>query len=315
MISRRYLRTKTMQALYAHGFKPFETVAAAEANLVQTVKNFYPLFLWLFSILPELTYYRHNKLEDLKGKHNPTPEDLNPNTKFVDNQVIAQIEQNVTLKKLFPKYRINWSEDTDFIVKLFHIIEETEGYKHYMETREGSYEEDKKLVLDIVQNIFFEDEHMRWFFGEKDVNWYDDYDEAVTMLYMNISDFKQKKGDECKILTLFKNPIDDESFCRKLFVKTLENDAEYERIIESKIQNWELDRVIGMDMLLMKMAICELTEFPEIPVKVTLNEYIDLSKNYSSDKSKIFINGVLDKIIVDLRDQNKLNKTGRGLFQ
>ena len=156
---------------------------------------------------------------------------------------------------------------------------------------------------------------MRWFFGEKDVNWLDDYDEALMMLYMNISDFKQAKGDDCKILTLFKNSREDESFCRRLFVKTLENDAEYEKMIESKLQNWELERVIGMDMLLMKMAICELTEFPDIPVKVTLNEYIDLAKYYSSDKSKIFVNGILDKIIVDLRDQGKLNKEGRGLYQ
>ena len=315
MISRRYLRTKTMQALFAHSFKPYEAVTAAEADLIRTVKNCYPLFIWLFSIFPELTYYRSNKLEDLKGKHIPTQEDLNPNTKFVDNRVIAQIDQNVTLRKLFPQYHINWSEDTDFIVKLFHAIEELDEYKKYMSTREGTYEEDKKLVLDIIQNIFIEDEHMRWFFGEKDVNWLDDYDEALMMLYMNISDFKQAKGDDCKILTLFKNSREDESFCRRLFVKTLENDAEYEKLIESKLQNWELERVIGMDMLLMKMAICELTEFPDIPVKVTLNEYIDLAKYYSSDKSKIFVNGILDKIIVDLRDQGKLNKEGRGLYQ
>jgi len=304
-----------MQALYAHSFKPYEEVAAAEADLIRTVKNCYPLFIWLFSIFPELTYYRSNKLEDLKGKHMPTQEDLNPNTKFVDNKVIAQIEQNVTLRKLNANYHINWSEDTDFIVKLFHAIEEMEEYKKYMETREGTYEEDKKLVLDIIQNIFLEDEHMRWFFGEKDINWLDDYDEALVMLYMNISDFKQSKGDDCKILTLFKNTREEERFCRTLFVKTLENDAEYERIIESKLHNWELERVIGMDMLLMKMAICELLEFPDIPVKVTLNEYIDLAKYYSSDKSKVFVNGILDKIIVDLRDQGRLKKEGRGLYQ
>lgn len=315
MISRRYLRTKTMQALFAHSFKPNEAVASAEADLIRTVKNCYPLFIWLFSIFPELTYYRSNKLEDMKGKHIPTQEDLNPNTKFVDNRVIAQIEQNVTLRKLIPQYHINWSEDTDFIVKLFHAIEELDVYKKYMATREGTYDEDKKLVLDIIQNIFIEDEHMRWFFGEKEVNWLDDYDEALTMLYMNISDFKQSKGNDCKILTLFKNTREDENFCRRLFVKTLENDAEYEKLIESKLQNWELERVIGMDMLLMKMAICELTEFPDIPVKVTLNEYIDLAKYYSSDKSKVFVNGILDKIIVDLRDQGRLKKEGRGLYQ
>ena len=114
---------------------------------------------------------------------------------------------------------------------------------------------------------------------------------------------------------MFKNRIEDEAFCRELFSKTLENDEKYEKLIEDKLQNWELDRVIGMDMLLMKMAICELLEFPTIPVKVTMNEYIDLSKYCSSDKSQIFVNGILDKLIVDFRDQELLCKTGRGLYQ
>lgn len=315
MISRRYLRTKTMQALYAHSIKPYESIPAAEAELVQTVKNCYTLFLWFFSIFPEMVYYRRNKLEDLKGKHNPTEEDLNPNTKFIDNQVIAQIEDNITLKKLFPRYHIDWSDDTDFIVKMFHSLEEMDEYKFYMQNPETSYEADKKFVLTIIRQLLVEDEHTRWFFGEKDPNWLDDYEEALSMLYKNISEFKQSKGDDCKILTLFKNPKEDESFCRQLFIKTIEHDNEYEEMIESKLQNWEMDRIIGMDVLLMKMALCEILEFPEIPIKVTLNEYIDLAKYYSSDKSKIFVNGVLDRLIVDLREQGKLNKTGRGLYQ
>lgn len=315
MISRRYLRTKTMQALYAHSMKPFETVAEGESALISSIKDCYSLFLWIFSILPEVTFYRANKLEELKGKHNPTPEDLHPNLKFVENQVIAQIENNVTLKKMFPRHHISWSEDTDFIVKIFHLIEEMDEYKAYMKNQNGNYEEDKKLVLTILQKIFATNEHMRWFLGEKNPHWLDDYEEALAMVYTNICDFKQSKGENCKIAALFKNSYEDEMFCRELFSKTIANDAVYETMIEAKLQNWELDRVMGMDILLMKMALCELTEFPEIPVKVTLNEYIDLSKYYSSEKSKVFINGVLDRIIVELRDQGDLNKTGRGLFQ
>ncbi len=315
MISRRYLRVKTMQALYAHSMKPFETVAEGENSLVHTVRRCYDLFLWLFSILPEITYYRANKLEELKGKHHPTPEDLHPNLKFVENEVIAQVENNVTLKKLFATHHINWSEDTDVIVKLFHRIEEMEEYKAYMNTQEVSYEEDKRLVLDIIQHLFGTSEHLRWFFGEKDPNWMDDYEEALSMVYVNIRDFKQKGGDNCKIDPVFKENHEEETFCGELFSKTIVHDAEYASLIESKLQNWELDRVISIDTLMMKMAICEFTEFPEIPIKVTLNEYIDMSKLYSSNKSKIFINGVLDRLIVDLREQGRLNKMGRGLFQ
>lgn len=304
-----------MQALYAHGLKPYEDALTAENELISTIKCCYELFLWFFSILPEIAFYRLKKFEDLKSKHNPTYEDLNPNMKFVENQVIAQIEENETLKKLFPRYHINWSEDTDVIVMLFHAIEEMESYQRYMARKSRSYEEDKKLVFDIIENLFAENEHLRWFFGEKNPNWIDDYEEALAMFYKNIEDFKAIRGNACKINGLFKNRIDDEAFCRELFRKTLENDEKYEKLIEDKLQNWELDRVIGMDMLLMKMAICELLEFPTIPVKVTMNEYIDLSKYYSSDKSQIFVNGILDKLIVDFRDQELLCKSGRGLYQ
>ena len=143
-----------MQALYAHSLKPFESVTQAQHDLIFTVKNCYTLFLWLFSILPEVAFYRANKLEDLKGKNNPTPEDLHPNLKFVDNEVIRQIEENVTLKKLFPQHHINWSEDTDFIVNLFHTIEELDEYQTYMNNQNGDYEEDKKLVLTIIEKAF-----------------------------------------------------------------------------------------------------------------------------------------------------------------
>ena len=315
MISRRYLRIKTMQALYAHSMKPYEDVLSAQNNLVKTVKNSYVLFLWLFSILPEVTFYRKNKLEDLRNKHNPTPEDLNPNTKFVDNQVIAQIEDNVFLQPMFKANHIDWSNDGDFIPRLFHIIEETDFYKAYMENPSRSYEEDKKLVLDIIEQILGEDDHIRWFFSEKDTNWLDDYDEALMMFYKNVSKFKLKDGNENKIQPLYKDAKEDEQFLRNLFKKTIQHEDEYEELIEAKLQNWELERVIGMDILLMKMAICEFLEFPTIPIKVTMNEYIDLAKLYSSDKSQKFINGILDRLIVDFKAEGKIVKTGIGLYQ
>jgi len=315
MISRRYLRIKTMQALYAHSMKPYEDVLSAQNTLVKTVKNSYVLFLWLFSILPEVTFYRKNKLEDLRNKHNPTPEDLNPNTKFVDNQVIAQIEDNVFLQPMFKANHIDWSNDGDFIPRLFHIIEETDFYKAYMENPSRSYEEDKKLVLDIIEQILGEDDHIRWFFSEKDTNWLDDYDEALMMFYKNVSKFKLKDGNENKIQPLYKDAKEDEQFLRDLFKKTIQHEDEYEELIEAKLQNWELERVIGMDILLMKMAICEFLEFPTIPIKVTMNEYIDMAKLYSSDKSQKFINGILDRLIVDFKAEGKIVKTGIGLYQ
>ncbi len=315
MISRRYLRTKTMQALYAHSMKPYEDVPSALRELIRTVKNCRVLFLWFFSILPEMTFYRKNKLEDLRNKHNPTEEDLNPNTKFVDNKVIAQIEENVTLQPLFRTHHIDWSNDGGFIPRLFHLMEETGFYQQYMENPSRSYEGDRKLVLDIIERLIATDDHIRWYFSEKDPNWMDDYDEVLMMFYKNIQKFRQKDGAENQILPLYKNQEEDERFLRDLFGKTLAHDEEYESLIEEKLQNWEMDRVIGMDVLLMKMAICELLEFPTIPIKVTMNEYIELAKLYSSDKSPKFINGILDRLIADFKEQGRIKKTGTGLYQ
>jgi len=304
-----------MQALYAHSMKPYEDTLIAQQELIKTVKNCYVLFLWFFSILPEVTFYRKNKLEDLRNKHNPTEEDLNPNTKFVDNKVIAQIEENVTLQPLFKTHHIDWSNDGDFIPRLFHIIEETDFYKEYMEKPETSYNDDKELVLNIIEHILATDDHIRWFFSEKETNWLDDYDEALMMFYKNIVKFKSTAGNSNKIFPLYKDPKEDENFVRELFKKTIQHDEEYEALIESKLQNWEMERVIGMDVLLMKMAICELLEFPTIPIKVTMNEYIDLAKLYSSDKSQVFVNGILDRLITDFKAEGKIVKTGIGLYQ
>ena len=134
------------------------------------------------------------------------------------------------------------------------------------------------------------------------------------IFYQNVKEFREDKGDECRIDTLYKSD-EDELFCKQLFRKTLEHADEYTQLIEEKLQNWELDRVINLDMLLMRMALCELLEFPLIPIKVTLNEYIEMAKWYSSDKSKVFINGILDRLIVDLRDSGRIVKRGRGLYQ
>lgn len=314
MVSRRFLRIKTMQALYAYNANPKAKIAAAETDLLKSVRGCYALFLWLFALLPEIAFYRTKKLDSLKEKYNPTAEDLNPNTKFVNNAVIRQIETNKELVHLWPQYHIKWEDETDLIAKLFREIEQLPEYEVYMAGRESDYQEDKKIVLAIIEKVFAGNDLLHWYLGEKNTHWIDDYDEAMMMFYQNVKEFKEDKGDECRIDTLYKSD-EDELFCKQLFRKTLEHADEYTQLIEEKLQNWELDRVINLDMMLMQMALAELLEFPQIPIKVTLNEYIELAKWYSSDKSKVFINGILDRLIVDLRDSGRLVKTGRGLYQ
>ncbi|MBO4654125.1 MAG: transcription antitermination factor NusB [Bacteroidales bacterium] len=317
MISRRYLRIKVMQAIFAHQMNDKEDVAEGERKLTAAIQSCYTLFIYFFSLFSAIYRYRVNKLEDLKNKINPTEADLNPNTKFVDNKVILQIDENVTLNKLYKELKINWGNDADFIVQVNHEILNLPEYQEYMKNAQRSYKEDKDLVLAIVEKVFVESELIHWFFEEKNIHWFDDYNEALLMLYKNIQQFKESQGNHCTITSLFKETSEDEEsdmeFYKRLYTLTLAHNREYEERIEQKLQNWELERMMGIDIILLKMALCEFTEFPSIPVKVTINEYIELAKTYSSGKSKVFINGMLDKMAVDLKEEGKLNKMGRGL--
>lgn len=314
MVNRRYLRTKVMQALFAHSVNAEESMISGQKKLTDSIKQCYTLFLYFFSIFPELKRYRLNKLEELKGKIKPTYSDLHPNTKFVDNAVILQIEDNTTLQIRWKEHKVNWTNNGDIIVQLYHEIADMEEFREYMEKEERSYQEDKKLILDIVEKLLVNSQLIHWFFGEKNIHWFDDYNEALLMLYKNISNFKESQGNQVKILPLFKEEEEDTAFYTDLYRKTILNDAYYFSLIEAKLQNWEAERVLSLDMILMKMALCELLEFPTIPVKVIINEYIELSKTYSSAKSGLFINGLLDKILVDLKEEGKLKKMGRGLI-
>lgn len=313
MVSRRYLRTKVMQGIFASEANAKEDLNLGEKKLTASIESCYTLFCYFLSLFPELKRYRLNKIEDLKGKLFPTYEDLNPNTKFVDNLVIAQIEDNVTLNQLWNQLSVRWDDEGDFIVQIFQEVSKSEEFQYYMNNPERSYEEDKKLVLSIVENVFAQSELLHWFLEEKNVHWFDDYNEALLMVYKNITNFSSKKGNNNKITPLFKDSVDVE-FYKTLYRKVMLNNKEYSTMIETKLQNWEMERVMGIDMILMKMAICEFTEFEEIPLKVTINEYIELAKYYSSTKSGLFINGLLDKIILELKEEGRLNKIGRGLI-
>lgn len=313
MVSRRYLRTKVMQGIFASEANAKEDLNLGEKKLTASIESCYTLFCYFLSLFPELKRYRLNKIEDLKGKLFPTYEDLNPNTKFVDNLVIAQIEDNVTLNQLWNQLSVRWDDQGDFIVQIFQEVSKSEEFQYYMNNPERSYEEDKKLVLNIVENVFAQSELLHWFLEEKNVHWFDDYNEALLMVYKNITNFSSKKGNNNKITPLFKDSVDVE-FYKTLYRKVMLNNKEYSTMIETKLQNWEMERVMGIDMILMKMAICEFTEFEEIPLKVTINEYIELAKYYSSTKSGLFINGLLDKIILELKEEGRLNKIGRGLI-
>ena len=230
----------------------------------------------------------------------------------MDNSVIKIIEESKELETLSANFHVTWIDDTDVISRLFREIEQLPDYEAYMSNENRSFKEDKKLVLAIIKDVFANNDLLNWHLGEINVHWIGDYNEAIFSLYQSISLLSEEK--ELSIGGVYADD-DARDFAPILFRKTLQNGETYTKMIEEKLQNWELDRINNMDMLLMQMALCELLEFPTIPIKVTLNEYIEIAKWYSSDKSKVFINGILDRLIVELRENGQLIKVGRGLYQ
>jgi N utilization substance protein B len=285
----------------------------SEKSLNQTIQNCQVLSLYFLSLLPEIARYRMLRLEELKEKNIPTEEDLNPNTKFIDNKVIKQIEENRSIQKFCTDHHIDWSNRYDFIAQMYNEIANTDFYITYMASLDCSYKEDKEFVLHILSKTFAESELLHWFLEEKNVHWFDDYNDALLAAYKNIEKYKENQSNEIALIPLFKDE-EEVTFYRELLRKTLLHSDEYQKRVDEKLQRWESERVMEVDTILMKMAMCELTQFQTIPVKVTINEYIELAKLYSSRKSGVFINGILDNIVTDFKNEGLLNKMGRGLI-
>jgi N utilization substance protein B len=313
MVTRRYLRIKVLQALYAVEKNQKEDFRISEKKLEQAIQDCQVLSVYFLSLLPEVVRYRKLRLEDLKEKINPTEEDLNPNIKFIDNKVIKQIEENSLITQFCINNRIDWSDRYDFVAQMYHEIANSDFFAEYMNSSKQNYKEDKEFVLNIVSKIFAESELLHWFLEEKNIHWFDDYNDALLGAYKNIEKYKEYQFKETKLLPLFS---DDEeiTFYEDLFCKTLLYNTEYQKRIDGKLQRWESERIMEIDTILMKMAMCELTQFQTIPIKVTINEYIELAKLYSSHKSGVFINGILDNIVTDFKNEGMLNKIGRGLI-
>jgi len=313
MVTRRYLRTKVLQALYAVEKNPGEDILLSEKKLSQTIQNCQLLTVHFLSLLPEIVHYRTLRLEDLKEKINPTQEDLSPNTKFIDNKVIKQIEENSVIRQFCVNHRIDWSDRYDFIAQMYHEIAGSDIFQDYLNSPEQSYKEDKDFVLNLLSQLFAESELLHWFLEEKNVHWFDDYNDALLAAYNNVSKYKENQPNTVSLIPLLKGE-EEEIFYKELFRKTLLYNTDYQKRIDDKLHRWESERIMEIDTILMKMAMCELTQFPTIPVKVSINEYIELAKLYSSGKSGVFINGILDSIVTDFKNEGLLNKMGRGLI-
>ncbi len=309
-----------MQAIYAFQQEGPESINAGEKQLITSLDKLYELFIYQLSLIIELSDFARKRIAENRFKQLPTPEDLDPNLRFVQNRFIQQLENNRDYLKRNAAYKINWVDEEEMIRKFYNLMREDEGYITYMSKPDVTYADEKRVAEQVILRLFSESEHLRSYFDERNIYWTEDFDTAVMMVDKTIKGFKETADEYTSLPTLLKDEnntqgSEDLQFVKHLYRKTLINSSDLNKVISERAANWDLERIAVMDTILIKMAITELIEFPSIPVKVTLNEYIELAKEYSSPKSKVFINGVLDKLIVDYKDQGIIKKSGRGLME
>lgn len=314
MLSRRHIRIKIFQSLYSYYKGSTSEIALGEKELIRSINKNYELFIHLLSILIELKHFETKLIEDRKKKRLPTSEDTNPNVKFIENDLLKQLSENEDLLKQIEALKISWKEEQEFIKKVHTKITETASYQEYKASKEKSYEEDAAIVIRLFKNQIADHPMLQHILEEKNIHWQDDHYFVCGYVVKTLKVFKESTSANFKLPPLFKDKEDDTEFIKTIYRQVLINDEEYQEVIMKKAKNWEADRIAIVDFILMKMALSELEKLPSIPVKVTLNEYIDISKNYSTPKSRLFINGVLDKIVADYQREGKINKRGRGLM-
>lgn len=303
-----------MQALYAYFRDESADIKTAEKNLFASVDKTYDLFLQLLSFLGNLQFCARIAIEEARAKRLPTKEDLNPNNKFIDNLLLVTLSDSKGINAELSKKAIGWQNDQDLVRKIFGELKTTEFYKEYMSAGgSNSFSEDRKLLKQILSELLYEHELFNFWFEERNIHWSDDLHFAFVFLNKWL-DGLQSEAD-ITVPVLYREPEEDKKFVADLFRKTILHSAEYDTLIDKHTKNWELERIATLDILLMKMALTEILYINNVPIKVSMNEYIDLAKEYSTPQSGRFINGVLDKMVAELKQENRIQKTGRGLLE
>lgn len=301
MLNRHFLRAKVLQLLYAFQINDCSDIEGHKKKLIDSFRHLVDLQTYLFSALMEFHSIAYDKMDDNKQKMLPTPEDLNPNLKFLENEFFKMLFEDKGLTERVKKLKINWSEEKDILKNIFKRFMESETYKNYMNSSKIDFVSERLIVVQLFKNYLISNEQFFDMLCEKRLEWESDYDIIAQNALKYLKEYEGRS--DIKLDESF-----DIEFITGLFLNTINNDLEFKELIDSRIQNWDMDRVALMDVIIIKMGLAELIYCPEIPVNVTLNEYVELAKEFSTQKSKLFVNGLLDKLMVDLRAKGKIKK-------
>ena len=303
-----------MQSIYAMHQNGSDNLEGQEKFLFYSIDAIQDLYLIMLSSLIEMAKKEKVFLYLSSQKHLATKEERNPNNKFINNSIFQLLEDNNSLSIALENRKINnWAIHDDYINLLLASLKESKLYDNYMSTSVNTFEEDKQFVVDLFTDIIVPNEKLYEYLEDDKLTWIDDIPVVNTQIVKQLKGIKSAEDTSFRVPKLFKD-ADDKDFAKDLFRKTVLNENELAKEFDTKTPNWDMDRIAEIDTIILKMAICELLKFPSIPVKVTLNEYLELAKEYSTPKSSIFINGILDNLVKEFQTNKKMIKAGRGLM-
>jgi N utilization substance protein B len=303
-----------MQLLFAYYSEEKPDIVKFEKTLFESFERFRDLYIALLLLPAEMQAKAIEKIEAGMNKKLPTKEDLHPNTKFVTNTLVRILSNSRTLEKASKEIHIRWKDNDDLLKGMFKNLIESLDYKEYMNNKERGFEHDREYLLRFLRRHLINYELMHDYLEETGIFWNDDLDLAASMALKTLKTVKEK-DDDIALLPLWKADDDEEEYTKNLFRKTITMGEEHEKLIAESAPNWDADRIALMDMVILKMALAEARICESIPLKVSMNEYIELANYYSTPKSNVFINGLLETLFNRLVSEGKINKLGRGLLE
>jgi transcription antitermination protein NusB len=313
VLNRRHIRVKVMQSIYAMHQNGSDDIEKEEKFLSYSIESVLDLYLIMLTSLIELQKKETDFIEISSKKHLATLEERKPNTKFINNAVFLLLKESRAIQLAVEKKKINnWSTNDDAILLLLQDVKSSDVYRNYMKDKISNFEKDKQFIIDLFTDVIAPNEKLYNYLEDYKLTWVDDIPVVNTKIVKQLSQISEKDTD-FRVAKLFKDE-EDKEFVNLLFRKTVLNETEFTKDFFDKTPNWDIDRIAEMDTIIIKMAICEFLKFPSIPVKVTINEYLEIAKEYSTPKSSIFINGILDNLVKSFQASDRLKKVGRGLL-
>lgn len=313
MLTRRHIRVKVLQSIYAYNQRENPNIDAQEKFLHHSIDQMQDLYLLMLQLFVALQEQAEKFLNTSQKKHLATASEKNPSRTFVDNKLIRVIAANSTFSEIIEKKKLNyWHLDGEYVNIIFNELRELEWYNEYLLKKETTYKEDQDFVIKIFKEVVAPNDKLYEYIEDKRLTWVDDFPIVNTAIVKMLGKLSEKNASSLLVPNLYKND-EDREYALQLFRKVILNEDKLNAQIEGKTPNWDQDRIADIDLIILKMGIAEFLYFPSIPVRATINEYLEVSKEYSTPKSSIFVNGILDKIVKEFEENGKLNKIGRGL--